>query len=389
MADTIRLKVSDDGGGLVSVDDVNFGASAEMDCAYGETVTVFAKPDAGMKLKYWDENSSTVSTEEKYTFTVTGDRSLKAYFTAKKYEVIAYAEPEAWGTVKGGRNDYLYQETVILQGIPNEGYKVKCWIYKETGMVVSEDEIYRFEIGEDTPDVSKYICVFGEATGSTTKIILNANPYNAGEIGGHGTYDVGSIATLTAVANSGYKFRGWYDTTTGYTLLSNDTKYELTVPATASGEMTITAEFDAVSEYTVSTYVYGGGATIQPMNPSVEEGGSVTLTITQKPNYTIDKVDVDGEDMGYVTSVSFNDVDRSHTVSVHTSGTKEKYEASLIRKRALKAMEDAGAMCIEFYGKIESNAPLGEWRDYIISLERLARIMNGFMERLSITSNLK
>ena len=93
--------------------------------------------------------------------------------------------------------------------------------------------------------------------------------------------------------------------------------------------------------------------------------------------------------MGYVTSVSFNDVDRNHTVSVYTSGTKENGEASLIRERALKVMEDAGVTGSEFFEKIKSNAPLGEWRDYIIWLERLARIMNGFMERLSITSNLK
>ena len=171
--------------------------------------------------------------------------------------------------------------------------------------------------------------------------------------------------------------------------ISNDARYDLTVPATASDEMTITAAFDAVSEYTVSTYVYGGGATIQPMNPSVEEGGSITLTITPKPNYTIDKVDVDGEGIGYVTSVSFNDVDRNYTVSVYTSGTKENGEASLIRERALEVLRDGNIMCDEFYDKIKSNAPLGEWRDYIISLERLARVMNGFMERLSITSNLK
>ena len=282
MADyTIRLKISIAEGGLVSVDGVNFDTSAGIGCAYGETITVFAKPDAGMKLNYWDENGSSVSTEEKYTFTVTEDRTLTAFFTAKKYEVIAYGEPADWGRVIGGRNDYQYQNIVRLQGIPNEGYKVKSWINKDTGMVVSENqEGYKFAIGGDTPDVSSYICVFTEATGSTTKITLKAEPYNAGEISGDGTYDVGSIATLKAVANSGYKFKGWYDTTAGHTLLSNDARYDLTVPATTSDEMTITAAFDAVSEYTVSTYVYGGGATIQPMNPSVEEGGSITLTIT-------------------------------------------------------------------------------------------------------------
>ena len=202
------------------MDGVNFGTSAEIGCAYGETVTVFAKPDAGMKLNYWDEDGSSVSTEEKYTFTVTGDRGLKAFFTAKKYEVIVYGEPAYAGTVLGGGTDYRYQNIVKLQGIPNEGYKVKCWINKDTGMVVSEnEETYKFKIGGNTPDVSSYTCVFTEATGSTTKITLKAEPYNAGEISGDGIYDVGSIATLNAVANSGYKFKGWYDTTAGHTLL--------------------------------------------------------------------------------------------------------------------------------------------------------------------------
>ena len=50
--------------------------------AHSESVTVRATPNAGYKFTNWTEGGSVVSTSATYTFTITGDRNLRANFQA-------------------------------------------------------------------------------------------------------------------------------------------------------------------------------------------------------------------------------------------------------------------------------------------------------------------
>lgn len=71
---TIDVQASDPEGGTVAGGGV---------AASGMTVTVSATPAENHKFSGWGENSSVVSEDEDYTFTVSGDRSLVAGFAEK------------------------------------------------------------------------------------------------------------------------------------------------------------------------------------------------------------------------------------------------------------------------------------------------------------------
>lgn len=97
-----------------------------------------------------------------------------------------------------------------------------------------------------------------------------------GSVSGGGSYPATTSVTLTATANPGYYFTGWYS---GNNLVSTDAAYKLT----ASEDITLTAQFKpyleikAVSSDTASGSVSGG--------VSCKEGDTVTLTATEKTGY--------------------------------------------------------------------------------------------------------
>lgn len=80
---TISLTVDPDGGGTAS------GGGTFED---GASVTVSASAAAGYTFSGWRENGVSVSNDASYTFTVSGDRSLTAVFSAETGLPSAYTE---------------------------------------------------------------------------------------------------------------------------------------------------------------------------------------------------------------------------------------------------------------------------------------------------------
>lgn len=67
----------------------------------GQSCTVLATANSGYTFAKWTENGNEVSTSNKYTFTVTGDRDLVANFTVNMttYAVSVSAKPKAGGAL--------------------------------------------------------------------------------------------------------------------------------------------------------------------------------------------------------------------------------------------------------------------------------------------------
>lgn len=131
---TISLSVDPEGGGLAS------GGGA---FSSGQSVTVTAAPSSGYLFSGWRENGVIVSTEESYTFTAAGDRSLTAVFEVSipVYTIAVTVSPEGGGTVTGAGR-YQEGEAVTLAAEPAEGYKFSGW--QENGQTVSADATYSF-----------------------------------------------------------------------------------------------------------------------------------------------------------------------------------------------------------------------------------------------------
>lgn len=101
----------------------------------------------------------TVSTNPSYTFTVTGNRTLKAVFEAviPTYTITAAIDPPEAGTATGA-GQYQEGAAVTLAATVNDGYKFTGW--QENGTVVSTDNPYTFTAQSDRA----FTAVFEEHT---------------------------------------------------------------------------------------------------------------------------------------------------------------------------------------------------------------------------------
>ncbi len=126
--------------------------------------------------------------------------------------IIATAQPEAGGTVKGG--GVHFEGTVAeLDAIPNPGYRFVCW--KEDGIERSALPHLQMAITDVTPDIVKLTAVFEKDATITTSINVEGAAADA-VTGCNATPDrqvvkTGAEATVVATAGDGYEFAGWYD----------------------------------------------------------------------------------------------------------------------------------------------------------------------------------
>lgn len=138
------------------------------------------------------------------------------------------------GSVSGsGVFEIGTQVTVVAT--PDEGMYFKGWIDNNSGLIVSNDAEYTFELTGMTDLVAKFSD--SDEPDEYYVDVVNANP-TLGTISPTGTQVVsrGSTITLTATPNSGITFSGWYN---GATLVSNLATYQY-LP---TGNTTIAARF--------------------------------------------------------------------------------------------------------------------------------------------------
>ena len=125
---------------------------------YGQTCTVHASANIGFAFIKWMENGTQVSDQPDYSFTVTGNRSLVAYFTPITYDITAEADPETGGLITGA-GTYPSGGTAILSAIPNNHYLFQNWT--EDNSIVSESDTYTFTVDRPRHLVAHFIFVEG------------------------------------------------------------------------------------------------------------------------------------------------------------------------------------------------------------------------------------
>lgn len=135
------------------------------------------------------------------------------------------------GTVSGKgvyKNGDKVTVTATVNG--NAGYEFKGW--QEGEDIVSTNATYTFDADGD-----RTLTALFELSKKYT-VRLTVDPTGAGTVTGSGSYDTGEHkATVTATANQGYYFIGWYK---GGNLESANASYEVTVPEDG---ITLTAKF--------------------------------------------------------------------------------------------------------------------------------------------------
>ncbi len=273
---TINVSANPNNGGTVS------GGGTYYE---GESCTVRAMANMGYTFTNWTENGNVVSTNSRYTFIVTGNRNLVANFTMSTYTITATADPTIGGTVTGG-GTFNQGQSCTLTATPSTGYNFVNWT--KNGQQVSTNATYTFNVTESAAYVAHFQL-------QSFTISLSANPTNAGTVSGAGTYDYGTLCTVTATPFQRYLFANW---TENGTVVSTDQSYTFTVTA----NRTLVANFEIpMVEITSEVNPEEAGSVIGA--GTYHYGDEVTLTIVRNEDWSFrnwtENGDVVSEEMTY------------------------------------------------------------------------------------------
>jgi hypothetical protein len=117
--------------------------------SHGTTVTVQAFADTGYVFTHWTEGNTVVSCDARYSFRVTGDRTLRAIFSRvlRNYVVKGVASPANYGKIDGA-GSYVHGASVTMTSRANQGFTLTNWIETWPDLagfcVVSTEDQYSF-----------------------------------------------------------------------------------------------------------------------------------------------------------------------------------------------------------------------------------------------------
>ena len=251
----------------------------------GQSCTVTATPSNNYTFINWTENDNVVSTEQSYTFTVTGNRQLTANFEIQNCTITVMADPTEGGDVTGG-GTYNIGQNCTLTATPATGYDFVNWT--KNGIQVSTNATYIFNATESATYVAHFQL-------QSFTISVSVNPTDAGTVTGDGTYDYGTSCTVTATPIQRYEFVGW---TEDGNIVSTETSYTFTVTANrnlvANFEMPM-VEIRAIVDPEEAASISGTG--------TYEYGATVTLTLNRNEDWAFqnwtENDEIVSEEMSY------------------------------------------------------------------------------------------
>ncbi len=252
----------------------------------GTTVTLTATPSAGYSFVGWYAGAALATTSTSYVLTV-GPETFKTAFTAKfrpdnQYTLTLVANPKNSGMVSKLPDQAAYTAgtTVTLTATPAQEYMFDAWMDGATTISTESTFVYTMPAENTTITAS-----FGYIIGHQYTISVVANPPAGGVVSKSpnvSIYQSGQIVTINAVANSGYKFAGWYD---GDKQVSTEATYVYTV---ASMNKTFTAKFalkDSFALTLVADPLNGGVVTKTPDQAGYLAGTPITVSAATAAGY--------------------------------------------------------------------------------------------------------
>ena len=261
---TLTTAVSPSGGGTL-----NHGGGTQDE---GEEITIVATPAVGYRFSEWA--SGIGHCQDAYdpscTFEMSQDITITAHFLPMPtYTLTTRTDPAGAATVTGG-GTYNEGTAVEVTQTPNSGYLFRGWLGACRGGGACEVSMTR-----DREVVARYIAQYDvrasiSPTGAGTVSIAGRSP-TPGSV----TYPFndGAEVTITATANSGYRFANWSGDCTG------------TGPCvvTADAARSVTANFVATFDLTTSASPAAGGTLTGA--GTYDTGAMVTVTASPNIGY--------------------------------------------------------------------------------------------------------
>ena len=264
---TLSLTANPVDGGTVS----GAGKFAE-----GDIVTVTASPNKGYTFVRWTSGGNGVSNEADYSFTLSDNTSLEAEFAPIiPYTVTLTAEPAEGGKVSG-EGSYESGTDVPIAASPAAGYRFVCWADADNGNA-DVSTVSNYTINGIAANVN-YIAMFEPSPLPQYTVGLSTSPAEGGTVSGEGSYTEGDNATLSATANVGYLFEGWFESGV---LQSTENPYVFPVTA----DITLEARFTTAPTYTVTLDADPAAAGVVTGEGSFAQGTPVTVVATANTGY--------------------------------------------------------------------------------------------------------
>ena len=244
---TLTLDTAGDGSGQVQND------PAGTTFTHGSVVTLTATADISSTFTGW--SGDVVTTTNPITITMDSDKFITATFSLNQYELNVATVGN--GTAAPNSGTYDYGTVVTLTATADLGSTFVDW----SGDVVSTTNPVTVTIDSD-----KFIT----ATFSLNQYELNVSTVGNGTAAPNsGTYDYGTVLTLTATADTGSAFTDWsgdvVSTANPITITMNSDKF-------------ITATF-SLNQYELNVSTVGNG-TAAPNSGTYDYGTVLTLTAT-------------------------------------------------------------------------------------------------------------
>ena len=162
---------------------------------------------------------------------------------------------------------------------------------------------YSNEVSKAIPAVQQYTLTINKGGAGSGAVTSSPAGINCGT-GCAGTYNSGTVITLTATPVTGSVFSGWSGVCSG----------SGTCSISIISNTTVTATF-AVNTYTITASAGTGGSITPSGAVTVNQGATQSFTITPNAGYQIADVKVDGVSAGAVAAYSFSNVTANHTVT--------------------------------------------------------------------------
>ena len=280
----------------------------------GGSLTVSASANNGYTFTGWSVNGQIVSKSNPWQINnINADTTATAQFQRTTCKVNLSVNNGNAGRVTGG-GTVNYGASTVLTATPNNGYVFTGW--QENNNIINTSA--SMQLDNITGDLS-IMAVFRS---SRHTVSLNVNPQNSGTVTGQGLYQDGSNAELTATPAQNYHFVGW---SLNGKLISSDKTFDL---VKITQDYSILANFaqDNTRSWSIQSGVASNGGVITPSGKVMfPDKSSATYTIAPLGGYKILAVEVDGKQVGAVTTYTFYKISGNHSIAA--AFTKDKAQS--------------------------------------------------------------
>ncbi len=196
---------------------------------YGTVVVLTAIPDVGYRVKVWAGTDDDTSKWNTSVLVLCTDRSAAVEFEAVPTQYhLSTSVVDGHGTISPSSRTYDLGTTVPLSATPDVGYRVKTWIGTDN---------------DDSHATANSVTMHSDRSVVVQFEAIPQYAMTASVVGGHGavspmsgTYLEGTVVTLTATPDAGYRVEQWSGT-------DDDTSWSSTNRVTVNSDVTVTVEF--------------------------------------------------------------------------------------------------------------------------------------------------